>query len=44
MYCILKGKVCIMVFNEQKNRYCFIRSVRWQRMSEEQKAKYRIDF
>ena len=43
MYCVLKGKVCVMVFDEAKNKYRFFPVKRWDRMSIEQKQRYRID-
>ena len=44
MYCVRKGKVCVMVFDESKNKYRFFPFRRWERMTEDQKAKYRIDW
>lgn len=44
MYCVRKGKVCVMVFDEAKNKYRFFPFRIWERMSEERKSKYRIDW
>lgn len=43
MYCVLKGRVVVMVFDESKNKYVFFPFRKWERMTEEKKAKYRID-
>lgn len=44
MYIVYKGRVCVMVFDEQKNKYRFFRFRHWEKMTEEQKSKYRIDW
>lgn len=44
MYCVLKGKVVVMVFDEQKNKYRFFPFRKWGKMTEEQKKQYRTDW
>lgn len=44
MYIVLHGKVKVMVFDEGKNKYRFFPFRTWERMNEEQKSKYRIDW
>ena len=44
MYCVFKGKVCVMVFDERKNKYRFFPFRKWERMTAEQQSLYRIDF
>ena len=43
MYCVFRGRVCVMVFDEEKNKYRFFPFRRWERMTEEQRNRYRID-
>lgn len=44
MYCVRNGRVCIMVFDEQKNKYRFFRSHKWEKMSAEKRNQFRIDW
>lgn len=44
MYCIIKGKMRVMVFDESANKYRVFPFRKWERMAEEKKSRFRIDF
>ena len=40
MWCVYRGKVCIMVYDTVKRRYVYIREKTWDAMSTEKKERY----
>ena len=44
MYCVIHGRVKVVVFDESKNKYRFFNPNRWERMTIKQQSKYRIDW
>lgn len=43
MYCIINGKVCVMVFDEQKNEWKYIPEKKWNKLPPKIKNRFRID-
>lgn len=41
MYCIHHGRSCVMVWNVNKGKYVYITEKRWDKMSKEDKSKYK---
>ena len=44
MYIVMNGKVKVMVFDEQKNKYRFFPFRKWERMTEAEQSRFRIDW
>ena len=44
MFCVLKGKVCVMVYDEAKDKYLYIPFRRWERMPQKKRNQFRCEF
>ena len=44
MYCVLKGRKKVMVFDERRNRYRMFSASRWERMPIRKQMQFRVDW
>lgn len=42
LHCVYHDRVCVMVFDTMRKRWCYIPESKWYSMSEEEKKRYSV--